>query len=88
MKLKSKDIVINDERYEVREMAVGAMLPMLPRMQDSETQQEAQLDLLKQCVYYEGQPLGDEIDCIGISTYLALAEAVMEVNGLSTEGKV
>jgi hypothetical protein len=87
MKLKSKEVVINDERYEVREMAVGVILPMLPRMQDAETQQEAQLDLLKQCVHFDGNPLGDEIDCIGISTYLALAEAVMEVNGLSTEGK-
>lgn len=86
MNLKSKVVTINGEEYEVREITVGKMLPILPRMNNEEEQQEAQLDLMRDCVYVNGKPVGDAVTELGISTYLKLAEVVMEVNGLS-EGK-
>lgn len=86
MSLKSKKVAINQEDFEVREITVGKILPLLPRLNDQEQQQDAQLELMQDCIFIDDLAIGEAVSELGISTYLALAEVVMEVNGLS-EGK-
>lgn len=84
---KTKDVEVGGEKYTVREISIGEVLPILPRLEGPE-QTEAQLDLMKICIMQDGAALGDAVRELGLSTYLSLAEFVMEVNGLrATEGK-
>jgi hypothetical protein len=88
--LRSKTVECNDESYVIKEIAVGKILPILPRLQGTpEEQQEAQIDIMKQCIFQNDVPLGDALLDIGLSAYMKLAMEVMEVNGLSAgeEGK-
>lgn len=75
--------MINDETYEVTEISIGAMLPILPRLQ-GDGAQDAQIDMMKACVMKNGALLGEAILEVGVSTYLKLAEEVMAINGLGS----
>ena len=89
MKLKREEVVVNDEVFEVVEIAVGAMMPLLILIgsEDAEEAQRGQIEMLKVCIFHEGKALGDRISELGISTYLKLAEKVMAVNGMDMPGK-
>jgi hypothetical protein len=85
MHLNSKKVKVNGIEFEVVEIRVGKILPILPRLNGDEAE-EAQLELMRECIYHGGEPIGHGVSELGISTYLELAKHVMEVNGLS-EGK-
>ena len=82
---KKLPVTINDIEFEVHEVSVGFILPILPRLSstDHEVIQEAQLDLMKGCVYRNGQAIGEAVLELGLSTYMELIESVMDVNGLN-----
>lgn len=86
--LRTNVVTIHDEEYEVKEIAVGKILPMLPLLQgDPEQQQEAQHSILKQCIFQKGEVLGEGIMELGLASYIRLAEEVMKINGLSDAGE-
>jgi len=87
MSLKCKVLTVNEVEYEVREITIGQVLPILPRLQDEEQAQEAQMDIMKLCIVQDGKALGDKVPDLGLGTYLKLAEQVMRINGLSEVGK-
>jgi len=87
MSLKSKKVTFNDVEYEVREITIGQVLPILPRLEDETKAQEAQLDIMRLCIAKDGEPMGDEVTNLGLFSYLKLAEEVMEINGLKEVGK-
>jgi len=92
MKVNESKITVNGVEFVVKEPTIGAMMPLLPRLsgEDDEDIQMAQMDLLKMCVYVDGKVLGEAIESVGVSTYLTLAEEVMELTGLAAaveEGK-
>lgn len=82
---KEKKVKVNGAEYVVREISIGEMMPLLPRLSGDEAN-EAQLDIVKKCVYVNGHPIGDAASELGLSEYLELAGTVMAVNGLA-EGK-
>ena len=87
MGLQVKTIEINDEQFEVREIKIGEVLPILPRLEDPDQQQEAQLDIMRLCIAKDGLAMGEDVLDLGMHTYLQLAEEVMQINGLTKVGK-
>lgn len=87
MRVKEKEVVINDHTFTLREISIGEMMPILPRLEDPEQAQEAQLEMMRKCIIFEGQLLGDRVSELGISTYLALAKELMNVLGMSAAEK-
>lgn len=84
-----KTVTVGDEQFEIKEAVIGEVMRILPKLGSeatAEEQQEAQFELMQMCVYQDGAPFGDRIKEVGLSSYLALANAVMEINGMS-EGK-
>lgn len=77
-----KTLTVGD--YIVKEPTVGVMMPLLDKM--SEDPKGFQMELAKACVTIGGQPIGDGIHALPISTYIQLQEAVMSVAGFG-EGK-
>ena len=88
MGLKTKVVKVNDDEFEVREITIGQVLPILPRLQDPAQAQDAQMDIMMMCIHADGKPLAEEVSNLGLGTYLKLAEEVMKINGLSEVGKV
>jgi hypothetical protein len=95
---KREDITMLEEmkvefggvEYTVKELTIGEMLPLMPRMQnteDHEALQEAQMEMMQKCIYKDGQLLGEGVMNIGLKGYLKLVTAAIEINGLSSEGK-
>ena len=79
--MKSKKVGI----YEVRELTVGKMLPILKIKDD---QEKFQIEMAKATIFKNGQPIGEAINDIGISEYMPLLQASLEVSGLGDkEGK-
>jgi hypothetical protein len=69
--------------YTVNEPTVGDMMPIMELL-DKDPKQ-FQLQLAMKCVYLDGQPLGEDINELPISTYMKVVAALMELfNG---EGK-
>lgn len=86
MKRKSKEVEVNGENYLITELRVRDMMDLMPRFSDEAQAAEATLDLMKLCVSHGGKLLGDKVEDIGMSAYMALSEHVMEVNGLAGKG--
>ena len=83
MKLESKEVKIGDEKYTVKEISMGDMLPIMPRLQGSaEEQQNAQFDMMKKCIFLDNKAVGDALMQLGVRAYMQLTHAVLEVNGL------
>ena len=88
MKTLEKEVEINGQNFTIRELSIGEMMPILPRLEKHEEAQEAQIEMMQKCVLQDGQLLGDRVSELGISTYLKLAEALMEMLGMGKgEGK-
>ncbi len=86
--LKKKNVEINGEKFVVSEISVGVILPILPRLQgEPQEQQDAQIDMMRQCIFIGDKPIGDDLMEIGLSAYLQLAEEMMKINGLEADEK-
>jgi len=74
--MKSKQV----GEYVVKELTVGKMLPILKIKDD---QERFQIEIAKATIFKkDGQPIGEAINELGISEYLPLLEAALEVSGL------
>ena len=87
MSLQIKTVTVKGVKFEVREITIGEVMPILPRLSDTEQAQDAQMEIMQLCIKKDGKSMGEKVADLGISTYLDLAEEVMAINGLSTVGK-
>lgn len=79
--MKSKQV----GEYVVKELTVGLMMPILKIKDDQEA---FQMELAKATIFKKnGESIGDDILNLGISEYLPLLEAALEVSGLGDKGK-
>ena len=79
--MKSKKV----KEFEVRELTVGALLPIMDLM--SSDPQKFQLELAKACIFKDGEKLGEKVLELGLGDYVSLMSVVMEVSGLAEEKK-
>lgn len=75
--MKSKELL----GYTVVEPTVGVMFPLMKIMESDP--QKFQLELAKSAIHKDGVALGEGINDIGISDYMKLMNAVMEVSGFA-----
>ena len=83
MKLKTKALTIRGETFEVRELTIKEMMPLISALQ--EDPEQGQIKLIEEAVTQNGLPIGD-IQSFPAGAFMQLANAVMEVNELSDEG--
>ncbi len=83
--MATKEVNLNGVDYTVRELTIGEVLPIMPRLGNGDDM-EPQLELIEICVLADGQAL----DSVGaralpFSVFLKLISEVMEVNGMGAE---
>ena len=83
MKLKTNALTIRGEKFEVRELTIKEMMPLISALQ--EDPEQGQIKLIEEAVTQNGLPIGD-IQSFPAGAFMKLANAVMEVNELSDEG--
>jgi hypothetical protein len=72
--------------YEVRELTVGQMLPIMSLATDNPSEFQRKMAAMSVCI--DGQPVGDLLDDISFSVYMQeLLPAVVEVNSMGEEKK-
>ena len=79
MKLNTKTVTIRGEKFEVRELTIKEMMPLMSALQ--ENQEAGQLALIQEAVTQNGIPIKD-VSGFPAGAFLKLANAVMEVNEL------
>ena len=78
--LKTEEV----DGYTVRELSVRELMPM---MEGGIEGSDFQMALLKTCVTDGGgNPIGDALMDLGVSTYMKLVNAAMRVNGMDEAG--
>ena len=81
--MKTKELVLNEVTYVVKEPTVGVLFPILPLMEEKPT--EFQMELAKASIFVDGKSIGDGIMNLGLSDYLKLITAVIEVAGMGPQ---
>ncbi len=79
-KLKTKELVLNDVTYTIKEPTVGVLFPIMDLMETDPKQ--FQMELAKASIFVNGLPIGDKILELGLGDYLKLIQAVIELSGL------
>ena len=75
--MRSKQVDI----YEVRELTVGQMLPIMSLANDDPS--KFQQEMCKRSVCLDGEPLGDLLDDLPFAVFMqTLLPAVLEMNSL------
>ena len=80
--LKQSVIEIDGDKFEINELSVSKMLPILPKLQNDDESLNAQMDIMRLSVRINDQPVGEGVDDIGLSTYMRLVDEVVNINGL------
>lgn len=78
--MKTKELVLNDITYTIKEPTVGVLFPIMDLME--ENPKEFQMQLAKASISVNGAPIGDGIFDLGLGDYLKLIQAVVELSGL------
>jgi hypothetical protein len=78
--MKTKQITLESGVYELREPTVGVLFPIMSLMEKDPA--GFQIGLVKGSIYKDGKALGDEVNNLGISEYMTLMTAVIELSGL------
>ena len=79
MKLNTKTITIRGDKFEVRELTIKEMMPLMSALQ--EDQEAGQMALIEEAVTQNGIPITN-VEDFPAGAFLKLANAVMEVNEL------
>lgn len=86
MIFNSKTVDIKGTTFEVRELSVGDMMPLIRKLSDDP--EAAQLEIMRRSVHLNGSPMGEEFDKLPGSMLMKLMSLVMEINNLGDdEGK-
>jgi hypothetical protein len=78
--MKTKELVLNNVTYTIKEPTVGVLFPIMDLMETNPKQ--FQMDLAKASIFVNGQSIGDSILELGLGDYLKLIQAVIELSGL------
>lgn len=81
--MKTKQVIIDDVTYEIKEPTVGVLFPIMDLMEKDP--KAFQIGLVKNCVNVNGAPIGEAVNALGLGTYIKLMQSVLEVSGLSGE---
>ena len=80
MALKTSEITIDGEVFEVKEQTVRVLMPLMEA--DSTN---LGLELAKVCVYRGDTPIGDAVLDMGMSDFQRILEHVNEVHGMGND---
>ena len=80
MKFNTKNVTIRDTDFEVRELSIKQLMPIIREMDTNP--EEGQMQLLAASVYVDGVALGADFEDLPASLMMQLAPHVMEVNNL------
>lgn len=83
MNLLSETVTVRDTAFEVRELTMKGLGPILSKMADDPA--AAQMDMLAACVHLDGVPLGAASEDLPGACFRPLIAAVMRVNGITGE---
>jgi hypothetical protein len=78
--MKTKTITLESGVYELREPTVGILFPIMDLMEKDP--QAFQLGLVKNSIFKDGQPLGEDVLNLGLSDYMKLMTDLIELAGL------
>jgi hypothetical protein len=71
--------------YEIKEATIGQLLPIFPLIETDP--KSFQFELVKVCVYKDGQPIGAAAADLPVSEYMKLAIGVMEKNSFGADAE-
>lgn len=83
MKFNSETITVRDTVFEIRELSVGELLPLIRML--SEDQDAAQLEIMRRSVWVNNQPIGEDFDRLPGQVLMKLMGPVMRINALGDE---
>jgi len=78
--MKTKDVVVNDVTYTIKEPTVGVLFPILDLMEKDP--KEFQMQLAKASIFKNGVSIVDDINNLGLGDYLKLISEVISISGL------
>lgn len=84
MKLNVETLTFRDTVLEFRELTMKDFVPLMTTM--SEDAIQGQLELLKSCVYVDGERVGEAIEDWPASLLRQAVPIAMRVNEMSAEG--
>ncbi len=80
--MKTKELVLDDVTYTIKEPTVGVMFPIMDLMETDPKQ--FQMELAKASIFVNGVSIGDKILDLGLGDYLKLISEVVNVSGLGS----
>lgn len=83
--MKTKEVVLDNVTYTVKEPSVGILFPILPLMDTDPS--KFQLELAKASISINNEPIGERVLELGLSDYLKLISEVIDITGLGNVPK-
>tara|TARA_R110000796_G_scaffold73686_1_gene165648 strand:+ start:273 stop:539 length:267 start_codon:yes stop_codon:yes gene_type:complete len=80
MKFNTKKVTIRDVEFEIKELTIGQLMPIVKLMNDDA--EAGQIELMAASIYMNDEPLGSEYENLPASMMMKLAPHVTEVNNL------
>ena len=80
MIFKTQKVTIRDVEFEVRELSVRDLMPIIRMLNDDP--EEGQNQLMEKSVYQDGQQLGEDFGDLPAAVMMDLVGPVMAVNSL------
>ena len=80
MKFNTETVSIRDTEFEIRELSIGELLPLIKTLEEDSI--AGQRLLMGKSIYIDGEQLGEKYDDMPASIMMKLMPVVMEVNSL------
>ena len=78
--MKTKQVIVNDVAYVIKEPTVGVLFPIMDYMETDP--KKFQMELAKASIELDGAPIGDRLLDLGLGEYLKLITEVISLSGL------
>jgi len=78
--MKSEKIVVDDIEYEVTELTMEVLWPILEGDAKNITK-----NMIKACVFVEGKQVGNDINKLGFCAYSKIMNAANKLNGFADD---
>jgi hypothetical protein len=83
MEFKTESVKIRGSVYEVRELSVRDMMPLMRELENDPV--AGQADLMRKSVFLDNQQIGERYEDLPASVMMKLVPVVMRVNSLGGE---
>lgn len=83
MKFNSQTVTVKGTAFEIRELSVGDLLPLIRKLSDDPD--AAQLEIMRKSIHMNGKPLGEDFDRLPASALMKLMNPVMQINALGDD---